>query len=123
MEKAQWIFSDSLHGWSNNVTIKRWVQAVSRGVESDVALYLADYFDLSFDQLSKLFTGRFSKAVNEVIMLSVTNYQCPSNQDKVCDPNYLAAIQIGRQEVTKRPPPPVKDFPTLFCKFFIYLRY
>ena len=116
MEKAQWIYSDSLHGWSNNVTIKRWVQAVDRGVESDVAIYLADYFDLTFDQISKLFTGRFSKAVSEVVMLTIANYNCPPVQDKSCDSNFLAAIQVGRQEVTLRPPPPVTAFATLGLK-------
>lgn len=113
LEKAEWIYNDSLHGWKNNITIKRWVQAVDQGIESDVAVFLADYFDLTYDQMSKLFTGRFSKVVNEVVLLTVGNYNCPKTQDRLCSSNFLAAIQIGRQEVTQRPPPPVIPFPTL----------
>ena len=113
MEKAQWIYSDSLHGWSNNVTIKRWVQAFDQGAESDLTMYIADYYNLDYDQISRLATGRIGKAVKEVSMLIKSNYDCPSVGTRDCDSNFLAAIQLGRQDVTLHPPPPVISFPSL----------
>lgn len=112
-EKAQWIYEDSLHGWKNNVTIKRWMQAVDQGAESDLTMYLADYFNIDYDQISRLASGRFGKAVKEIAMLIKTNYDCPSAGTKDCDSNFLAAIQVGRQDVTLRPPPPVIPFASL----------
>ena len=114
LEKAQRIFSDPLFGWSNNVTLKKWGQAIVRGSESDDALFLADYFDLTYEQISKLFSGRFSKAVAEGAALVKDNYNCPATPGGrlACDPVYLIAIQVGRQEVTRVPPPPVL-FPDL----------
>jgi hypothetical protein len=107
--KAEQIFSDGLYGWSNNNTIKKWTQAIYRGAESDDALFLVDYFGLSFEQISKLFKGRISKAVFEGVALVKDNYNCPPSPSGhlPCDPNYLIAIQVGRQQVSLAPPPPV----------------
>jgi CD36 family len=108
-ELAEIVYWDGLHGWSNNNTIKKWCQAIVRGAESDDALFLADYFGLSFEQLGKLFKSRISKAVLEAVALVKDYYNCPPNPSGSlpCDPNYLIAIQVGRQQVSLFPPPPV----------------
>lgn len=112
-DKAQWIYSDILYGWNSNSTVKKWAQAIDRGAESDDAIFLADYFDLSFQQISHLFKGRVSKAVQEGALLVKDAFSCPSTGTKSCDPVYLAAIQIGRQDISLRPPPPIIPFKTL----------
>lgn len=114
MDKAQWIYNDAIYGWKTMNTIKKWVQAINRGIESDDAVFLSDYFNLSYLQLSKLFTGKIQKAVQEAVALIKDNY-CSADL-RPCDAMYLTLIQIGRQDVTMKPPPPAIPFPTLGMK-------
>ena len=45
-------------------------------------------------------------------------YKCPASPSRglTCDPMFLAAIQVGRQEVTLNPPPPAVPFNSLVDK-------
>ena len=116
MDTASLIFNDPVYGFANNQTIKKWVQAMYRGTESDDAVFFADYYNLTYNQISLFFKGKFSKAVQEISVLVKDQYTCPTKGKLTCDPNFMAAIQVGRQEITMNPPPPAVPFPTLGMK-------
>lgn len=116
LETATLIFNDPVYGFANNQTIKKWVQAMYRGTESDDAIFFVDYYNLTYNQISLLFKGKFAKAVQEISILVKDQYTCPTKGKLTCDPNFMAAIQVGRQEITMNPPPPAVPFPTLGMK-------
>lgn len=116
LDTATLIFNDPVYGFANNQTIKKWVQAMYRGTESDDAIFFVDYYNLTYNQISLLFKGKFSKAVQEISILVRDQYTCPTKGKLTCDPNFMAAIQVGRQEITMNPPPPAVPFPTLGMK-------
>ena len=102
--QANAIYNDELYGWLNNATLKKWMQAVDKGMESRDARDLMDYFDLSPQEMSFILQGSFAKSVAEVVSVVKDNYGCDGN---ACTSTYLFAIQIGRQGVTLYTPPPV----------------
>lgn len=110
---AQRIYSDPVFGWSKNTTVKRWGQAIVRGVEGTDSHFLKNYFGLTYQQMGQLVKGRISKAVELTQLLLKDTYNCPKNSPISCNSQFLAAIQLGRQDVTLLSPPPVPRFDTL----------
>ncbi|EGR30149.1 hypothetical protein IMG5_140280 [Ichthyophthirius multifiliis] len=129
-QMCNWLKTDSIYGWKDNLTLIHWSQAtLSNSTFSGESLYLKDYFKLSNDQFNSLYNS-FSETTNALMSFAVDSYcnqYIPQNltQNVTCrnDPFSLAAVQWSIGQISKNPPYPIKPFETNPKASFVFWNY
>ena len=109
------IFEDPNMGFNQNTTIKYWVQASYRGVNSQDAFMLADYFDLEPSQVADIIKedSVLKGAINAIkeTLMGQGGYTCKDvskgvvgDKNVECTSAFLAYQQLADQSITKKPP-------------------
>ena len=109
------MFEDPNMGFNQNTTIKYWVQASYRGINSQDAYMLADYFDLEPSQVADIIKedSVLKGAINAIkeTLMGQGGYSCKDVSKGVvgkeiveCSSAYLAYQQLADQSITQHPP-------------------